>query len=233
MARNAWLDSPSRREGRRPAQDELERFVQFLRLRLTSQEAVALLLAVADRKGVAWSQPRPWAVWEAVTTFTEKHVGYEEMVDFAREIRRRAAAGERAVRPELARALEPAATPRAAQKRAKPLPPVPRNADEWLESRRQKQSQAWKRNHESNRQTPRYDELRNARLEIAGQQCEREGCSSGPPLELHHLHYDTIGRETVGDVRMLCIACHEIETKRQRALRRARWRTRSRVEKLF
>src|SRR5262249_45238559 len=37
--------------------------------------------------------------------------------------------------------------------------------------------------------------------------CNREG-----DLQLHHLHYDTLGHETLDDVQLLCDRCHRIET---------------------
>ena len=33
----------------------------------------------------------------------------------------------------------------------------------------------------------------------------------GSDLELHHLHYRTLGREAMGDVLVLCRGCHEVE----------------------
>ncbi len=38
--------------------------------------------------------------------------------------------------------------------------------------------------------------------------CDAFGGATKPTLELHHLHYDTLGRETVADVVALCKVCH-------------------------
>jgi len=37
--------------------------------------------------------------------------------------------------------------------------------------------------------------------------CER--CGLGLPLDLHHLHYRTVGRETPADLLALCRDCHD------------------------
>lgn len=37
-----------------------------------------------------------------------------------------------------------------------------------------------------------------------------EGCSARRPLELHHLHYETEGRETEHDLVAYCRECHRL-----------------------
>jgi 5-methylcytosine-specific restriction endonuclease McrA len=44
-------------------------------------------------------------------------------------------------------------------------------------------------------------------LERAKGRCE--DCGVLCDLELHHLHYDTVGQETPGDLAALCRECHE------------------------
>jgi 5-methylcytosine-specific restriction endonuclease McrA len=47
---------------------------------------------------------------------------------------------------------------------------------------------------------------RRAVLRRADGHCE--GCGEPRPLELHHLHYDSIGREGPEDLAALCRDCH-------------------------
>lgn len=54
-----------------------------------------------------------------------------------------------------------------------------------------------------------------------------EGCGRYWPngLELHHLHYDSLGHETMDDVRALCCDCHsDADAFRDEETRRRRWR---------
>ena len=44
------------------------------------------------------------------------------------------------------------------------------------------------------------------RMEIAGFKCER--CGHRDSLEVHHLHYRTLGRERPQDLAVLCDGCH-------------------------
>jgi hypothetical protein len=96
--------------------------------------------------------------------------------------------------------------------------------DEAVEERARQLSLEAKQRHRWNRLTSRYRVLRRARLEIAGHACEM--CCSRRQLQLHPLHYATLGRERVGDVRILCDDCHLEETRLQRAEKRARWQPR-------
>jgi hypothetical protein len=52
-----------------------------------------------------------------------------------------------------------------------------------------------------------WQNLRARRLALCGGRCEA-GCGRWA-TDCHHLHYDTWGFEDIGDVRMLCRACHE------------------------
>lgn len=52
--------------------------------------------------------------------------------------------------------------------------------------------------------------------------CQR--CKSHGPLELHHLHYHSLGRERPEDVEALCKACHKIaDSERAVEGRRRSW----------
>ena len=55
-------------------------------------------------------------------------------------------------------------------------------------------------------------ELKRKVIKRRGKKCER-CCKEGGPLDLHHLHYRTFGRERQKDVQLLCRPCHEVEDK--------------------
>ena len=53
-------------------------------------------------------------------------------------------------------------------------------------------------------------------LEHAGWRCEGEitegmRCTATEYLQVHHLHYQTLGRESLKDLECLCAACHTFE----------------------
>jgi len=62
---------------------------------------------------------------------------------------------------------------------------------------------------------PKWAALKARVLARRGPKCERCG-ASGVPLDLHHLHYQTFGRERHKDVQLVCRPCHEIEDKERR-----------------
>lgn len=64
-----------------------------------------------------------------------------------------------------------------------------------------------------------------ARLRAAVSKAQRGRCKGcgrkndhevGTPLELHHLHYRTLGREKPADVVLLCKYCHEVADKKRK-----------------
>jgi len=60
-------------------------------------------------------------------------------------------------------------------------------------------------------------------LASAGYMCQRCGAQN-ITLQVHHLHYHTLGEETDKDVQVLCIKCHEIaDALRLMERRRQRW----------
>lgn len=63
-----------------------------------------------------------------------------------------------------------------------------------------------------------WNELRIAALERDGHACRccPNDAASGVPLEIHHRHYETWGRETLADVVTLCVLCHDAITSRIR-----------------
>lgn len=46
-------------------------------------------------------------------------------------------------------------------------------------------------------------------LALCGSQCEN--CGNTKSLQVHHLHYRTLGRESVNDLKLLCDSCHKKE----------------------
>jgi 5-methylcytosine-specific restriction endonuclease McrA len=67
------------------------------------------------------------------------------------------------------------------------------------------QSQAWR-------------DLRVDRIEHAGFRCERCGVEgTWSSLQVHHLHYETLGEEEYDDLKVVCIPCHEIEDEERAA----------------
>ncbi len=49
---------------------------------------------------------------------------------------------------------------------------------------------------------------RQAKLEDCQYKCECEGGCSRQATQVHHLHYDTLGNESFGDLQALCPKCH-------------------------
>lgn len=52
-------------------------------------------------------------------------------------------------------------------------------------------------------------------LERDNNQCQMCGVRRSPfsPLQIHHYHYATLGRERVSDLVALCVPCHKIADK--------------------
>ncbi|HVT89685.1 MAG TPA: hypothetical protein VHD56_12585 [Tepidisphaeraceae bacterium] len=70
--------------------------------------------------------------------------------------------------------------------------------------------------------SPQWAEFRLEAIEAASRQCQR--CGNAEDLEVHHLHYDTLGHESLNDVEVLCKSCHriaDIERKSQRPVKSA------------
>jgi 5-methylcytosine-specific restriction endonuclease McrA len=54
-----------------------------------------------------------------------------------------------------------------------------------------------------------YLQLRRAVFERANGKCElRLRCHGARPSEVHHENYESVGRETLTDLRAACFACH-------------------------
>lgn len=48
---------------------------------------------------------------------------------------------------------------------------------------------------------------RKLRLKVAGYCCEQ--CGIAAPLDIHHVTYENVGRETIDDLIALCRDCHD------------------------
>lgn len=66
-----------------------------------------------------------------------------------------------------------------------------------------------------------WQQVRHARMEYSGHQCEWRGWFSGRcivtwPLQCHHRHYRNLGAEPLGDLIMLCIPHHNLADSRRK-----------------
>lgn len=72
---------------------------------------------------------------------------------------------------------------------------------------------------------PRWRSFRRLAIEAADDRCQRCGTpdyDDPDPLEVHHLHYDTIGNEAFTDVIVTCVPCHAaLDPNRKKWLPRA------------
>ena len=80
---------------------------------------------------------------------------------------------------------------------------------------------SWRSRYLQYLQSPEWSALRLTAIEQTGGKCQRCGYIGG--LEVHHLHYRTLGRESQRDVLVVCKPCHEKEDE----LRANRGRSRS------
>ena len=70
--------------------------------------------------------------------------------------------------------------------------------------------------------SPHWKSIRMKALRLAKHRCSK--CGSKRSLEVHHLHYGTLGAETVDDLEVLCAYCHTITHGRL-------WKPRKRIHK--
>jgi 5-methylcytosine-specific restriction endonuclease McrA len=199
-------------------------FVSFCRQHLSDEEGAAVLLACAESKGVGWSLPERELVWDGLQEFVYRYLREKDIARYRAAIEERTAEGKPAVDPERVseiRLVDRRSSRKVARTGAGEAR-LPRDAEEALEQERELASSLFRREHEANRHTARYQKLRAEALAAADNRCVR--CGSPRRLELHHKHYDTLGVESLRDVVILCHRCHQAETDRQRGLRRARWR---------
>lgn len=77
-----------------------------------------------------------------------------------------------------------------------------KNSKEYRKYQRYLKSESWHRR-------------KQRKLKQVGYKCEM--CKSRHNLEAHHLHYNTLGKETNSDLQILCDICHPLaDAKRRR-----------------
>jgi len=81
---------------------------------------------------------------------------------------------------------------------------------------KQKKNGYWSHNSKARR----WKRLRQEAFGVIGNRCWRcRRVFAKKNLQLHHLHYGTVGKETLTDVLLLCQACHSFKHKEMRAAR--------------
>jgi len=188
----------------------IDMLIAFMDRHMTRAEMRGFVKGISRSRGCEVSIPDDYRARRAAEDYLRRSLDEPTAASYVRVLDQRLRAGAALV----SRALLP--------KRVRPTVAPPRNADEFEQRQREAQSRGFWHKHEKNRQSPRYAQLRKKRLSVAGHRCE--DCGSTTRLQLHHLHYETLRAEKVGDVRILCERCHAEATDRQRAVRRARWR---------
>ncbi|MCG9127276.1 HNH endonuclease [Candidatus Poribacteria bacterium] len=61
-----------------------------------------------------------------------------------------------------------------------------------------------------------WKEKRKTKLEDCNSKCECEGGCVREATQVHHLHYDTLGNESLEDLQALCAKCHMAKTSKVR-----------------
>lgn len=70
--------------------------------------------------------------------------------------------------------------------------------------------------------SPEWAAKRQQRLEVDGHKCRTCGCTHDErPLQVHHVTYERLGHEDLGDLITLCNSCHEAITNVMRQRRYA------------
>ena len=62
-------------------------------------------------------------------------------------------------------------------------------------------------------QSPAWKEKRQAKLDACSEKCECEGGCTREATQVHHLHYDSLGNESLDDLQALCPKCHMEKSK--------------------
>jgi hypothetical protein len=73
-----------------------------------------------------------------------------------------------------------------------------------------RRKQSWDERYAAHIRSPYWAELKRKVIARRGHKCEPCG-KEDVPLDLHHLHYKTFGRERQKDVRLCCRECHQTE----------------------
>lgn len=67
----------------------------------------------------------------------------------------------------------------------------------------------WPRRYHAYLRSTAWSEKRAWFVALAGRACAR--CGAGTRLQVHHVHYRTVGEEGIADLRVVCRACHETD----------------------
>lgn len=68
------------------------------------------------------------------------------------------------------------------------------------------------REYVSHLKSEKWAEFKKTAIVNAGRCCQNCGAKN-KVLQVHHLHYETLGHEKISDVKVLCVACHELFDK--------------------
>jgi hypothetical protein len=68
------------------------------------------------------------------------------------------------------------------------------------------QGDEWQARYRAYLRSPRWQEVRRMAFAHYGRECQ--WCGATRRLQVHHLHYHTLGRERPEDLEILCPACH-------------------------
>lgn len=69
----------------------------------------------------------------------------------------------------------------------------------------------WEEQYAAYIRSPKWRQLRRQKLAQVGERCQRCGCSKWTrKLEVHHLHYNSFGHESLDDLAVMCSACHPL-----------------------
>jgi 5-methylcytosine-specific restriction endonuclease McrA len=191
---------------------------------MTVAEAVAFVRVLAKHNGIAFDVPNDSRVWLRLHEFASMNLTRGQINAYLAEL-----GGRREAGTPLVKAGEHwPAPPKASRRKGRPpRRKLPTTLDEYERQEEQQRTSAARKARAENRKSPRWKKLREARISLAGGRCEHCQQKSRKPLQLHHIHYETHGFERLEDVRALCDSCHEKETERQRAQRRAQWKRQS------
>lgn len=63
-------------------------------------------------------------------------------------------------------------------------------------------------NYKAYMRSSQWKEKRHAKLEACNSKCECDGGCTREATQIHHLHYDTLGNESMEDLQALCPKCH-------------------------
>jgi 5-methylcytosine-specific restriction endonuclease McrA len=77
----------------------------------------------------------------------------------------------------------------------------------WFLLRREKLTKRQVAYREGYLKSEHWQEVRKEKLKQAGYKCER--CGAKESLDIHHLHYRTLGHERMSDLQALCRSCHQ------------------------